>query len=241
MTKQLIAALLLSATALAVQPASAADIPVKAAPPVAVVAPGGFFFSVTGGYFFDDPNKDIFISPNNGGGGVPPPNCCGAGLGDGWGGRGLVGYRWSLFDVAVAYERANFSKGDPQRSYAPLATALHAPDGRYWAFDGEIGLNVMLGSAKARVFAGPRYVEWRMNDSDGQVGPFTFRVNTRAIGPRIGASLLRPLVRRALAGCSRARPRFCEPTLKGTPGGAGAPIPLEGQPDHHQCGASYRS
>ena len=110
MTKQLIAALLLSATALAVQPASAADIPVKAAPPVAVVAPGGFFFSVTGGYFFDDPNKDIFISPNNGGGGVPPPNCCGAGLGDGWGGRGLVGYRWSLFDVAVAYERANFSR-----------------------------------------------------------------------------------------------------------------------------------
>ena len=151
MTKQLIAALLISATTLAVQPASAADIPVKAPPPVAVVASGGFFFSVTGGYYFDDPNKDIFISPNNGGGGGV--NCCGAGLGDGWGGRGLVGYRWSLVDVAVGYEHAKFSKGDPQRSYNFVGSPLHAPDGRYWTLDGEIGLNVMLGSAKARVFA----------------------------------------------------------------------------------------
>ena len=84
----------------------------------------------------------------------------------------------------------------------------------------------MLGSAKARVFAGPRYVEWRMNDSDGQVGPFTFRVNTRAIGPRIGAAFSGPLSG-GLGWMFEGSASVLRADVKGTPGGAGAPIPLK--------------
>ena len=51
----------------------------------------------------------------------------------------------------------------------------------------------MLGAAKARLFAGPRYVQWKMHDDDNQVGPaFTFDVKTSAIGPRVGLALSGP-------------------------------------------------
>ncbi len=165
-------------------------MPVKAPPPPAVVATGGFFWSLTGSYFLDDPNKDIFISPNNGGGGGV--NCCGSGLGDGWGTRGSIGYRWSSWDIAVAFEYAKMNRGDLNPSYSG-STLLHAPNGKYFVVDGEIGFTTMLGVAKARVFAGPRYVQWKMHDADQQTLPqFTFDVETSAIGPRVGVALSGP-------------------------------------------------
>jgi hypothetical protein len=172
-----------------VQAAAAADMPMKAAPPAAI-APGGFFASLTGSYFFADPNHDIFISPNNGGAGGA--NCCGSGLGDGWGTRGTVGYRWSNWDVAIGLEYARLTQGGLNPSYAGSAL-MHAPDGHYWVLDGEVGYNFTLGTTKARVFVGPRYARWTMHDEDQQTLPqFTFDVDTKGIGPRLGVALSGP-------------------------------------------------
>lgn len=175
------------------QLAAAADMPVKALPPAAV-APGGFFFSVTGRYFFDDPHHDIFISPNNGGGGGV--NCCGSGLGDGWGTRGVVGYRWAAWDVAVAGGYAKFSQGKLHDSYLNSGPPFqHAPKGHYWFVDGEFGYNTVIDVLKARVFVGPRFVRWKVHDQDSQVGlPFTFDSKTEAVGPRVGFALSGPFL-----------------------------------------------
>lgn len=185
--------LVLIAAATFAHTASAADMPAKApALPAAAIAPGGFFGSLTGGYFLNDPNEQIFISPNNGGGGGA--NCCGSGLGHGWGTRGTIGYRWSEWDVAVAFEYARLTQGSLNPSYAGSTTLLHAPDGHYWVVDGEVGYNFVLGTTKARVFAGPRYVRWTMHDEDRQFLPqFTFDVDSKGIGPRLGAAFSGPL------------------------------------------------
>jgi hypothetical protein len=168
--------------------ASAADMPVKAPPRVvAAPTPGGFFFSVTGGYYFDDPNRDMFIGPTAVVGGQ------GAGFGDGWGTRGVAGYRWAVWDIAVAFGYAKFSQGKLQASYGGAGSTLHAPRGHYWAVDGELGYNVMMNTLKVRLFAGPRFVRWTAHDQDRQVGlAFTFDSKTEAVGPRVGFAVSGP-------------------------------------------------
>ena len=167
--------------------ASAADMPVKAPPRVVAADPGGFFFSVTGGYYFDDPNRDMFIGPNAVVGGQ------GAGFGDGWGTRGVLGYRWGVWDIAVAASYAKFSQGKLQASYGGAGSPLHAPKGHYWAVDGEFGYNFMMNALKVRVFAGPRFVRWSAHDQDAQTGPtFTFDSKTEAVGPRVGFAVSGP-------------------------------------------------
>lgn len=172
------------------QVASAADMPVKAGPPPVVVT-SGWFFSVTGGYYFDDPYRDFFISPNNGGG-PPGTTCCGSGFGDGFGTRGVLGYRFGVWDVAVAGGYATFSRGKLNPSYAGSAF-LHAPKGHYWFVDGELGYNTRIDVLKARVFVGPRFVRWNMKDNDGQPPTtFTFDAKSEAVGPRVGFALSGP-------------------------------------------------
>jgi hypothetical protein len=216
----------LFSVAAAAQVASAADMPVKAPLPAAV-ATGGFFGSVTGGYFFDDPNRSIFISPNNGGsGGV---NCCGSGLGDGWGTRGMIGYRWAAWDIAVALEYARLSQGKLNPSYSG-STLLHAPNGRYWAVDGELGYTVMLGATKARLYAGPRYVSWTMHDADQQTLPqFTFDVDSKGIGPRVGLALSGPFTAN-IGWMADGSVAWLWGDVRGTTGGIATPASLTANP-----------
>lgn len=203
------------------QAASAADMPVKAAPPAAVVT-SGWFASITGGYFFDDPYRDFFISPNNGGG-PPGSTCCGSGFGDGFGTRGVLGYRFGTWDVAVAGGYASFSRGKLNPSYAG-ATVFHAPKGHYWFVDGEVGYNTVIASdLKARIFIGPRFVRWNMKDDDGSTPPpFTFDAKTEAVGPRVGFALSGPSFISGASWMAEGSFAWLFGDITGTVGGAAA-------------------
>ena len=98
----------LGAAAFAGAPAMAADMPTKAPvapPPVAV---GGFFGELLGAYDFKDPIQG-WQQFGAGSGTVSTPE---VGIGSGWNGKAVVGYRWSAWDVAFAGEYGKFTDGD---------------------------------------------------------------------------------------------------------------------------------
>lgn len=174
--------------------AFAADLPArpytKAPPPPVPVATGGIFFSLAGGYVLRDSSNDQFIiNPLVGPGGFGSPG----GYGDGITGRGTIGYRWpSNWDINFGFEGADFKNGPAVPTYFGFPGALHSPDGKYHAFDGEVGYS-FRSSYVLRLFAGARYAKWSMTDSDGQVPPFTFAQNNKGWGPRAGFQFSMPV------------------------------------------------
>jgi hypothetical protein len=166
--------------------AVAADMPVKAPVAPAPVAISGFFGEITGAYDFADPLKNW----QEFGLGAGPPAWSNAGVGSGWNGRALVGYRWGTWDVAVAGEYGKFRDGDVSTSGVPAFTrgTLSA---KMQAYDGQVGYHTMFGSTDARLALGIRYAKW--DNSVASSNPATISHNWSGVGPRGEISTKTPL------------------------------------------------
>ena len=150
MNNKLIVGLLISATTVAVQTASAADIPVKAAPPVVVVSVPGWFGYIEGRYLL----KDRYGVLHTDAGGNAGP----AFLDEGWGGAGRLGYRFNAtWDVAVAASYGDYRPGP----FVSNLSRIQPTDAKLTTVDGQIGYNLGGGGQTGRFYAGVRYVEWK--------------------------------------------------------------------------------
>ena len=150
MNSKVIAGLLISAATLAIQPASAADIPVKAAPPVVVVSAPGWFGYIEGRYLLD-PVYGVYHHDQVG-------NTGRTFLDEGWGAAGRLGYRFNAtWDVAVAASYGDYRPGSPNRF------GIQRTDGKLTTVDGQIGYNLGGGGQTGRFYVGVRYVEWKHN------------------------------------------------------------------------------
>lgn len=159
--------------------ATAADLPVKAPVAPTPVSVGGFFGEMTGAYDFKDPNQgwQEFNASTK------------AGLGSGWNGRILVGYRWGAWDVAAAAEYGQFGNGNPS-IFSPVVSTLSA---KMQAYDGQIGYHMMFGSTDARLALGVRYAKWDNTVSDPIDASSIFH-NWQGVGPRGEISTKTPLM-----------------------------------------------
>ncbi|QQS14301.1 MAG: OmpA family protein [Rhodospirillales bacterium] len=138
----------------------------------------GFYGFLNGTYIVDGDLKNVYVSPQLGG--------QGAGVGDGFGGRGQLGYDFGGWDVAAAFEGAFLSRGPRQASYS-ASTATHALDGGgFWMVDGEVGYNIRGPGYGVRPFVAVRYARWNLKDDDGQGGAFTAKMTSWGVGPRVG-------------------------------------------------------
>ena len=102
------------------------------------------------------------------------------GVGDGWGGRGYVGYRFSNpWDLAVGvqYDRTSWGKSDSAKRPEYLRH-------RALTVDGELGYNFAMNGVGVRAFAGVRYFDARFEYRD--TDPSRSNVDSWAVGPRIG-------------------------------------------------------
>ncbi len=116
---------------------------------------GGFFGSVMGSYLLESPSDDWkFI-------GFEPQDYSAQGLGDGFLGAVDLGYRWGVWDAAVAFQYANLGTGDASATQNwPTPLNEGRLKANHFAVDAEIGYNTVLGSHSMRAAAGLRYAEW---------------------------------------------------------------------------------
>jgi opacity protein-like surface antigen len=150
----------LGAAAFAGAPAMAADMPTKAPVAPAPVAVGGFFGELLGAYDFKDPIQG-WQQFGAGSGTVSTPE---VGIGTGWNGKAVVGYRWSAWDVAFADEYGKFTDGD-----TTIATGGFSPatiSAKMQAYDAQLGYNTMWGSTATRWALGVRYAKWNTTAVD---------------------------------------------------------------------------
>jgi opacity protein-like surface antigen len=155
--------------------ASAADMPTKAPMAPAPIVVGGFFGEILGAYDFKDPIQGWrqFGIP----GFVSVPE---VGIGAGWNGRVMVGYRWNVWDVAVAGEWGSFREGDT--TIAPGGSSPATMKAKMQAYDAQVGYNTMWGSTATRWALGVRYARWDNTASD-DTARFMYN-NWRGFGPR---------------------------------------------------------
>jgi hypothetical protein len=181
MDHRLTAAWLISAaTAVAMQPASAADMPVKAIPAMPPAIASGFFGYVQGMYVFE---------PNHGAGQFANTLGATAGAarpGDGLGGAFLIGYRFAgPWDVSFGMHHTRFRDGDRERFPACAPNFAQMTDPRITSADGSIGYNISTAQSATRMYAGVRYAQWKHHLTDTCNGRQN-DAETKAIGPRIG-------------------------------------------------------
>jgi hypothetical protein len=143
-------------------------------------ASGVLFGHITGAYILEDPwgNWTIF-----------QPDYSEEGLGDGFLVRGLIGYRWSDWDVAVGGQYADLSRGPLSEGPFPVDGDMSAKN---FAIDGEFGYNTSVWNSDVRLFLGVRYAEWdhTVFPTSG-AGPVSHDFS--GVGPRIGYSAVTPL------------------------------------------------
>ncbi len=149
-------------------------MPVKAAP-FTPPSWAGFFGSVTGLYARSG-HEDSFIAP------LTAP----ASPDNGFGWAVYAGYRFdNMWDVALGVSGAKLKEG----SQTTLGV-VHTVDGKYWAFDAEVGRTFLVGAGSSlRPFAGVRYAKWTTNEgfpSGGGGAPGSAVIDTSGWGPRIG-------------------------------------------------------
>ena len=143
---------------------------------------GGAFGELTGTYIVDAGNNDWTLF-----GPAIVPGMSQGGLGDGFVGRAMVGYRVGIWDVALAAQLGVLGNGDPSKGGGQFATL----EADYRAFDAMIGYNTRVGSAKTRLAVGVRFAEW-----DNTVNPGSGRAvlhNWDGVGPRAEVSTSVPL------------------------------------------------
>ncbi len=141
----------------------------------------GFFGSLSGWYYFNSGKDRTSYKNDTHYKGAFHPD-------DGWGGKAYLGYRFAgPLDVAVGAQGSWLSKGKGDFEYGPATTKAW-----YWAVDGEIGYNAMVGDLGVRLFGGVRYAEFKHRSkmigyTDGSTTYFKNYDNDYwGIGPRIG-------------------------------------------------------
>jgi len=162
------------------QPAAAADIPVKAVPAVPLAVTTGFFGYIEGMYVVD-PGDSAGQFPN-----TLPGTSPRASPGHGFGGAFLVGYRFAgPWDVAFGMHHTRFQSGarEPFPGCTPNFTQMTDP--RITSADGSIGYNISTGTSETRFYAGVRYAQWKHHLNDTCNGRQN-DAETTAVGPRIG-------------------------------------------------------
>jgi hypothetical protein len=181
MNHQRIAALLISAaTAVAMQPAGAADIPVKAAAALPPAIASGFFGYIEGMYVFE-PGSRARQYPN-----LLPLASGPAGPGDGLGGAFLIGYRFAgPWDVSFGMHHTRFRDGDRQLFPACGGTFTQMTDPHITSVDGSIGYNISTAESATRIHAGVRYAQWKHHLVSTCNG-LQNHAETTGIGPRAG-------------------------------------------------------
>lgn len=140
---------------------------------------GVLFGHITGAYIFEDPWGDWTIFQ---------PDYSEEGLGDGFLVRGLVGYRWSDWDIAIGGQYADLGRGSLSEG-----TGVDGDmSAEHFAIDGELGYNTTMLSSDVRLFIGARYAEWdnTVFPTSG-FGPVSHDFS--GIGPRLGYSAITPL------------------------------------------------
>jgi outer membrane protein OmpA-like peptidoglycan-associated protein len=106
---------------------------------------------------------------------------------DGFGGKVHLGYRFaSPFDLAFGLQGSWLSARKSNQGPTTLRSSAN-----YWAVDGELGYNTMLGGVGLRLFAGARYAQFdHRNKSTGLVDGLAFvgheNNDYAGIGPRVG-------------------------------------------------------
>lgn len=180
MKGQFVAAALIAA-ATAIEPAAAADMPVKARPAVPPAIASGFFGYIEGMYVFEPGDSAGQLAnelPN-----VAPT----ASPGHGFGGAFLIGYRFAgPWDVAFGMHHTKFQDG--AREPFPICgagTFTQMRDPRITSFDGNVGYNVATDQSATRIHVGVRYARWKHHLFDNCNG-LQNNAETTAIGPRIG-------------------------------------------------------
>ncbi len=170
-------------------PVFAADLPTKAPLRPVPQAVGGFFGEVTGAYVFSDPIQGW----EEFGPGESSPPSTQAGLGQGWTGRILGGYRWDSWDVALAAQYGRFADGGPSINQSGSTATLSA---KMQAYDAQLGYHTMFGSTDTRLAVGIRYARWdntvAATDSLGIQFANIFH-DWRGVGPRVEISTKTPL------------------------------------------------
>ena len=180
MTNRGVALLLCAVSMLAMRPANAADMPVKAvpAPPPAIAS--GFFGYIEGMYVVE-PGQSAGQFANTLGG-----TAGAAGPGDGYRGAFLIGYRFvGPWDISFGMHHTRFSDGDQQLFPACAPNFVQMTDPRITSADGSIGYNFSTAQSATRMYAGVRYAQWKHHLND----TCNVRQNdakTSAVGPRIG-------------------------------------------------------
>jgi len=139
----------------------------------------GFFGSLSGWYYLDSGSDRTSYQKRNFKGASHPD--------DGFGGKVYLGYRFmGSLDLAFGFQGSQLNGKKEAFPSAKATTKAH-----YWAVDGEIGYNTMLGGAGLRLFAGARYAQFDHRSKffgsiDGQFFK-SYNNDYSGIGPRIGA------------------------------------------------------
>ena len=171
------------ATAVSGMPALAADLPTKAEP-VPVVVIGGVFGELLGAYNFKDPITRW--RQFSAGALVSEPE---VGIGAGWSGRALIGYRWGVWDVALAGEWGSFRNGGITIATGGFSPASIAA--KMQAYDLQLGYNTMFGTTATRLALGVRRARWDNNASD--IANRQMFNNWHGTGPRFELTTVTPL------------------------------------------------
>ena len=156
--------------------ASAADMPVKAAPMAPVYHSP--FFGYISGAVLRNTSEDTFVTT-----GIVPGNS-----GNGYSGKAYIGYRFAnSFDIALGF-------GGTKLRDRSQTTGLveHSQNSRLWTFDAELGYRLPFGGGHwVRPFAGIRYANWRVEEGfitagGGGGSPGSATIENKGWGPRIG-------------------------------------------------------
>ena len=179
MNSRVVAILIAGTAALAMQPANAADIPVKAPGAVPYVISSGFFGYVQGNHYFRDSREGVALTDAGG-----LANHIGAGAGEGTGVSGLVGYRFAnRWDFAVGARSMDFRPGLPVREGSDLTQIT---DNKIRNLDFEVGYTFGGLGWSVRPFAGVRYLEARTAVQFVPPGIYSSTARSEGTGPRVG-------------------------------------------------------
>jgi hypothetical protein len=161
-------------------PALAADMPTKA--PIYQAEPFNPWFGYIEGQYLLHPQRNT--SDND-----APGNAPFTGLGSGWAGTALVGYRVaSPWDIAVGATVGDYSQG-PRTA---AGGAWQVNDGRLFYVDGELGYRMGGMDYAMRSFVGVRYVQWKVKAFDNLNG-YSYTGDSSGVGPRVGFELMKRL------------------------------------------------
>lgn len=146
-----------AAIALLAAPAFAADLPLPVEP-IEELAPavGGIFGYLEGGYWLDGA-----LDTEHG----VPGTTVSTDAGDGGGFRGLLGYRFGNWDVALGGSYSRLSQGPSVPDVAGGDTWNVGP-AEWYTIDPQLGYNFSAGAMETRIAVGARYAHLRLDVND---------------------------------------------------------------------------